>query len=348
MSLAPTGTLDGCEWTSGPVAEMFSAYVAASALSAAHELGLLDQLAVTGTADMVGNGLDDGVLGRIWAALSWAQIVDIEHDRVVQGRHFGAAYAARGYFYWLVRGNGQMFAAAPQLARADQRKGRFYQRDMRAVALGSLLIGQAEVEPLFDKLIAHMPVRKVVDLGCGSAHRLIRMARDRPDLLGIGLDISDEAVTVAAEAVAAAGLGHQISVRHADVRKLDPDPDYAEVDTILCVFLGHDFWPLPDCVSTLRRVREVFPAARRLLLCDVVRAAGPPAPGTPIFTLGFEFAHALMGVYLPDFSEWREAFAASGWRCEATQPIAAPPNGYLFELTPEPPGADEGRRPDDD
>lgn len=332
MPSASASALDPREWTTGPLAEMFSSYVAASALSAAHELGLLDQLAAEGTADMSRDGLDDGVLRRIWATLSWAGIVGIEDDRVLPGRHFSAAYAARGYFYWLIRGNGQMFAAAPQLARAQKRQGSFFERDMRAVALSSLLIGQTEVEPLFDKLIADQPVAMVADLGCGSAHRLIRMASDRPDLRGIGLDISAEAVQVAGEAVAAAGLGQQISIRHADVRELDPDPDYAAVDTILCVFLGHDFWPLADCVRTLRSLRTVFPAARRLLLCDVVRSSGPPGPGTPIFALGFEFAHALMGVYLPDLAEWREAFTASGWRCQAIHPTTAPPNGYLFEL----------------
>jgi phenylpyruvate C(3)-methyltransferase len=340
MPSVPTRALDPRDWTSGPVADMFSAYVAASALSAAHELGLLDRLAATGTAALPGRdgdssgGLDPGVLRRIWATLSWAQIVEIDAGRVAPSRNFDAAYAARGYFYWLVRGNGQMFAAAPGMAGRDQRQGRFYHRDMRAVALGSQLIGDTEVEGLFDKLIADVPARTVVDLGCGSAHRLLRIARDHPDVRGIGIDISGEAVQVASDAVAAAGLGRQVSVRQADVRALDPDPEYADADTVLCVFMGHDFWPFPDCVRTLRRLRSVFPAAQRLLLCDVARTTGPPGPGTAIFTLGFEFAHALMGVYLPDLAEWREAFAAGGWHCAAVQPTTAPPNGFLFQLTP--------------
>jgi SAM-dependent methyltransferase len=339
MASTLTGPLGPGAWTTGPVADMFSSYVAASALSAAHELGLLDQLAADGSAALrgsPGDGLDANVVQHIYRALSWAQIVVIEDGGSVKpGPQFDAAYAARGYFYWLVRGCGQLFAVTPELAWEQRRQGNFYERDMRAVAVGSRLIGDAEVERMFDKMIATRPVRKVVDLGCGSAHRLIRIAHDHPGIRGIGIDISGDAVRLASEAVAEAGIGHQISIRHADARRLEPAPEYSDTDTLTCVFMGHDFWPFTDCVRTLRGLQLAFPRAQRLLLCDVARTTEPPRPdATAIFTLGFESVHALMGVYVPTLAEWHEAFRASGWNCEGVYPTEAPPNGFLFELTP--------------
>jgi hypothetical protein len=35
----------------------------------------------------------------------------------------------------------------------------------------------------------------------------------------------------------------------------------------------------------------------------------------PIFTLGFELGHEMMGVYLPTIEEWLGVFAEGGWRC---------------------------------
>ncbi|GGT49785.1 hypothetical protein GCM10010271_62550 [Streptomyces kurssanovii] len=106
------------------------------------------------------------------------------------------------------------------------------------------------------------------------------------------------------------------------------------MDTVTCVFMGHDIWPYDSCVRTLRRLRTAFPAARRLFICDVVRTSELPSPYTTNFTLGFKAVHALMGDYLPTLDQWHEAFRESGWDCLNVQPTTVPPNGYLLELSP--------------
>jgi phenylpyruvate C(3)-methyltransferase len=340
MSSPPSplaSALDPADWTRGPIADIFSSYIAAAALSAAHELGLLETLAAHGDALIGGDdieGLDAAVVRQLYTVLSWAKIVEISgDDAVVPGPLFDEAYAARGYFYWLVRGCGQVFTDAPSLAHRQRRTGNFFERDMRAVAIGSWLIGDAEVEGLFDQIIAGLPVRKVADFGCGSASRLIRIAGNNDAVECVGIDISADAVRLATDNVAAAGLTGRIAIRHADVRQLEPIASHADIDTLTCVFMGHDFWPYGDCVRTLRRLHAAFPAASRLLLCDVVRAPETSRDMT-IFTLGFESVHALMGVYIPTLAEWQQAFAASGWECEVVHPVTAPPNGVLFELAP--------------
>jgi phenylpyruvate C(3)-methyltransferase len=338
MSSLVTGAAAPDTWIRGPVADLFSSYIAASALSAAHELGLLDRLATGAPAAYDGTDdheLDARVVHALYGALGWAGVVTITDGRTVSpGPRFDEAYAARGYFYWLVRGCGEVLTEAPALAWTRHRTGEFYHRDMRAVALGSRLIGDTEVEALFDTVLAKRPATKVVDLGCGSGQRLIRIAGHHPGTEGIGIDIAADAVRLATAAVSDSGLRTRIAIHHADARVLDPIPAYADVDTVTCVFMGHDFWPYDSCVRTLRRLRSAFPAVERLLLCDVTRTSEPPGPQTTIFTLGFELMHALMGVYVPTFAEWQRAFAAGGWTCVAVHPTTAPPNGYLFDLAP--------------
>ncbi|MEV5892539.1 SAM-dependent methyltransferase [Nonomuraea fuscirosea] len=338
--------LDLASWVQGPIADMFSSYIAATALSAAHELGFLDRLAADGQApfdrdDGGGARLDAGVVRAVYRTLSWAGVVEIkDEETVVPGTRFQQAYAARGYFYWLVRGCGELFTIAPHIAVERHRTGTFYRRDMRAVALGSRLIGDTEVEPMFDALLANEPARKVVDLGCGSGQRLIRIAQAHAETECIGIDLSQAAVDTATAAVSEQGLGDRIVIRRGDARALAPEPIFADVDTVTCVFMGHDLWPQDECVRTLRGLREAFPSVERLLLCDVARTTEPPGSDTTIFTLGFEMAHALMGVYLPSVDEWHQAFAEAGWSCENVRPTTTPPNGFLFQLRPAPAAED--------
>lgn len=326
------------EFTKGPAANLFSSYVVAVAVSAAYELGLLSQLnshCAIEITEAAGDELDPGVVRHLLATLAWADIVQVKNDKAVVGPRFDEVYAARGYYYWMVRGCGELFSIAPEVAFRKRRTGNFFHRNMRAVAVGSRLIGDTEVEPLFDEILGDLAAGTVADLGCGSGQRLLRIARRDPRIRGIGVDIALDSVDLARASVIDAGLSDRIRIVHGDVLDLPGDESFAEVDVVTCVFMGHDFWPLERCVRGLASLRRAFPRARRLLLCDVVRTPGVPGPGTTIFTLGFELVHALMGVYLPSREEWLAAFDAAGWRLVSERAVSAPPSGILFELRPE-------------
>lgn len=328
------------EFTTGPAADLFSSYVVAVAVSAAHELGLLSQLNTDRAIDITdaaGDELDPGVVRYLLATLAWADIVQVSNDKAIAGPRFDEVYAARGYYYWMVRGCGELFSVAPEVAFLKRRTGDFFHRNMRAVAVGSRLIGDTEVEPLFDEILGDLAVGTVADLGCGSGQRLLRIAGRDPRIHGIGIDIAADSVDLARASVTDAGLAKRIRIVHGDVLDLPEDESFAGVDVITCVFMGHDFWPFDRCVRGLASLRRAFPGARRLLLCDVVRTPGIPGPDTTIFTLGFELVHALMGVYLPSREEWLAAFDAAGWVLIGERAVSAPPSGILFELRPQTP-----------
>lgn len=324
-------------FTTGPTADIFSSYVVSVAVSAAHELGLLSRLDLDRAIEIsqaVGDELDPSVVRQLLVTLAWADIVQLKDDKALVGPRFEEVYAARGYYYWLVRGCGELFSIAPEVAFRARRKGDFFSRNMRAVAVGSRLIGDTEVEPLFDKVLAGLDFGTVADLGCGSGQRLLRIAGHDPRVRGIGVDIATDAVDLARNSIADAGMDDRIRIVLGDVLDPPDDPAFADVDVITCVFMGHDFWPMQRCVAGLSGLRLAFPGVRRLLLCDVVRTPGVPGPETTIFTLGFELVHALMGVYLPSRQEWLSAFQAAGWNLVAEYQVSAPPSGILFELCP--------------
>jgi hypothetical protein len=71
---------------------------------------------------------------------------------------------------------------------------------------------------------------------------------------------------------------------------------------------------------------------RKFLLGDTARTSGIPDDELPIFTLGFEVAHAMMGVYLPTVEEWDGVFEEGGWRCTRKHHIDTPAATVIFEL----------------
>ncbi|GKU10181.1 unnamed protein product, partial [Fusarium langsethiae] len=54
----------------------------------------------------------------------------------------------------------------------------------------------------------------------------------------------------------------------------------------------------------------------------------------PIFTLGFEFGHALMDQTIPTLEDWEGVFEEGGWRCVKQHHISPPSLTVLFELEP--------------
>ena len=151
-------------------------------------------------------------------------------------------------------------------------------------------------------------------MGCGSAERLINLATKFPSVHGIGIDINSDAVKVAQKAVQVAGVESQIKIIQADMRKLEPQSEFLDVDTLFCFFSGHDLWPWENCLHIMRNFHTAFPNIKRFLLCDTYRSGIVPSSDIPTFTLGFELIHSFMGQHIPSITEWMALFSESGWK----------------------------------
>jgi SAM-dependent methyltransferase len=222
----------------------------------------------------------------------------------------------------------------PNILRNENRTGVFYRRNAAAIGYACRDINLHSFDPVFWAAMEGLDFTfgAVADLGCGTGGRLAQIAARYPGTRGVGIDIAPAALRDAQAYLDAAGFGERFSFVQGDARALRPDPRFAEVEVLTCFMMGHDFWPRDECVASLRRIREAFPNVKRFLLGDTARTVGIPDRDKPVFTLAFETAHDLMGVYLPTLEEWAGVFADSGWTCHAVHPVTVPADSVLYEL----------------
>ncbi|MEV8636020.1 class I SAM-dependent methyltransferase [Streptosporangium sp. NPDC051023] len=261
-------------------------------------------------------------------------VVERDGQAVVVGANFAEVFRTKSFFHWLVRGCSELFTQMPSVLRNENRIGRYYRRDPKAISFACRDINAKCFDPAFWTGMENLDYSfsVVADLGCGSGERLIQLAERYPGTKGIGLDNAGPSLETAASDVAAAGLTDRITFGELDVRSMAPRQEFDEVDLLTCFMMGHDFWPRESCVATLRRLRELFPNARRMLLGDKTRTVGVPDGEQEIFTLGFEVAHAMMNVYIPTLEEWEGVFGDGGWKCVRKTTVQGLASSVVFEL----------------
>ncbi|WP_338054245.1 class I SAM-dependent methyltransferase [Streptomyces spiramenti] len=304
------------------VAAVYNSAVAAWALAAAWEVGALDEMhrhRRLDTAEFAArNGLDGPSVTGLFRALSAVGLVRREGTEVTPGEAFDEAFRTKSFFHWLTRGSGELFRDIPAVLPVAARTGDFYRRDAAAVAYACREIDEVTYAPAFRRALDEVDFAPtgVADLGCGSGARLREVLRRHPGATGIGIDIAEPPLRVARAEATAEGLAERAEFVTGDVLRLEPAPGYAAVELLTCFMMGHDFWQddgRAGAVATLRRLRAVFPAARRLLLGDATRTDHPD-DRLPVFTLGFELGHDLMGTYLPTLAEWESVLPEAGWK----------------------------------
>ncbi|WP_018657685.1 class I SAM-dependent methyltransferase [Actinomadura flavalba] len=321
------------------VEDMFNSAVAAFAICAAWELGALDELHDTGKvnahefADR--RGLDRTSTLAMFRSLAAIGAVERKGLDVTVGPAFTDVRHYRSFFHWLGRGSADLFRAMADVMPLENRIGRFYHRDAAAIAYACREINEITYEPAFRAVLDGIDVAPgagVADLGCGGGARLASLLDRYPGTHGIGVDIAAPAVEVARANLDEAGHGNRATAVVDDALRLEPRPEFADVELVTCFMMGHDFWPRESCVRSLRRLREAFPAARRLVIGDATRTPDGPDTDLPVFTLGFEVGHDLMGTFIPTVADWESVFPDSGWTHLRTHRIDMLVGETIFEL----------------
>ncbi|GHG75511.1 hypothetical protein GCM10018980_72950 [Streptomyces capoamus] len=318
--------------------DIFNASVASSAIGAAWEAGALDELADHDKLDIAEfaerQDLDPSAVEGMFQALASVRIVQRSAGMVFPDVNFAEVFRAKAFYHWLSRGSAALFADMPAVLRNENRTGQFYRRDSSAIAVACRDINANFFDPVFHGVVDKLEFTKIADLGCGSGERIISVLRGNPDTTGLGIDIAEGALSVAEEAVRESGFDDRISFILDDATAPAPHAEFADVDLLTSFLMGHDLWPRDNCVASLRRLRAAFPNVRRFLLGDTARTTTIPDSEIPVFTLGFEVAHRMMGVYLPTLQEWRGVFEEGGWRLVAEHRVETPADSVIFELEP--------------
>jgi phenylpyruvate C(3)-methyltransferase len=320
----------------GRAADIFNSTVASFAIATAWETGILDELDSQGMVDIeefcAKHDLHPPAIDSMLAALAAVGVAVRKGGSAFPGPDFAEIQRNRGFFHWLTAGCGELFTRMPTIVRNEHRTGTFFDRDAAAIAFACREINRQSFDPIFWQAMAELdfPFTTVADLGCGSGGRLAQLAARYPGVRGVGVDISPEALREAATHTATSGGDFEFVT--ADARTIEPDPRFEPVEILTCFMMGHDFWPREECVDSLRRLRKAFPNVRRFLLGDTARTEGIPDQDKPVFTLGFETAHDLMGVYLPTLTEWDTVFEESGWHRLGVRHVDVPAASFIYEL----------------
>ena len=319
-------------------AQIYNSAVAAWAIAAAWELGALDELEENGVIDSeefsARHRLDAPSTLGMFRALAAVGVVQRDNTKVVKSEKFDEVYRARSFFHWLTRGSAELFRRMPEVVRTENRHGEFYRRDPAAIAFACREINTLCYDSWFWSSIEGLDFdfRVVADLGCGSGERLMDILRRYPRARGVGIDIAADSLEVAREDAVSRGLDGRLTFVEADVLAMEKRPEFDEVELLTCFMMGHDFWPRQQCIDTLARLRELFPNVRRLLIGDATRTVGIPDKDLPVFTLGFEFAHDMMGTFIPTVADWESTFEEAGWHLRRKHSIDLLVGEQIFEL----------------
>ncbi len=326
---------------------VFNAAIGASSVAAAFELGLLDALHEQGSLDIEAwcteHDMAHWSIRSILQVLARHGFVEMDDARATAkpGPRFDEAFADKGYFLWLMRGYGNLLQNLASIVKEHDTTTDGIGRDGKYIAMAGRDYGAHFVDPHFTKAMDEVPFKVAADLGCGSAERLLGLARARPDFRGVGVEVNKGAVDLARRNIKAAGMEDRVQVVHFDVKNLVYQPEFEDVEVLFCFFMGHDLWPRPNCLRAFKSIRQAFPNLKRFLFSDTYRSDLPLDQEMPIFTLGFEFTHDLMGQYIPSVAEWEDLFGEAGWDFRGKRDLSIPYSA-IFDLRPAANGSDAG------
>ena len=99
-----------------------------------------------------------------------------------------------------------------------------------------------------DRLLREMELRpgdRVLEIGCGTARNLIRLARQRPGIQCYGLDVSTEMLATAEAKVKRRGLESRIVLRHCFAEQLDHRATFGLEEPFDAAFFSYSLSMIP-------------------------------------------------------------------------------------------------------
>lgn len=131
-----------------------------------------------------------------------------------------------------------------------------------------------------DRLIRELnpaPGARIVEVGCGTARNLIKMAKRYPGRQFFGLDASEAMLETAAKAVAKAGLTGQIALSHGYAEALSPElfGQSAPFDEIV---FSYSLSMIPDWKQSLKAAAAALSPDGRIHIVDFGDLQGLAGP----------------------------------------------------------------------
>jgi len=155
---------------------------------------------------------------------------------------------------------------------------------------------------------------EILDVGCGAAHGLVHLCRRFARARGLGLEVDPPMLALAAQNLAAAGLGDRVRVEATSALAME----YADrFDLAVMNIALHETGERPEWEGVLRRVRRALRPGGALLVSEL------PYPGTieeyraqPAYRMlaGVQHHEALVGCGMITIPELRALLEGAGFR----------------------------------
>ena len=298
--------------------ELVEAFHLSRAVSALHEMGMLASLTEPATAQTLAEryGTDATVLEKI---------LDYVAARTnllrKAGRKFVATdqYSSASCFLLdlYMGAYGQPAAQLPRILRRPSTAARLVDRNMYAKAFqhaGDSVLGALV------QLIVQLRFNHVLDLGCGPAALLMALARQRPRLIGWGVEMNPAMHRLARTRIRDARLTARIRIFKGDCRTLRsvlPPRVIEHIDVAVASQVANEMFAggLNTAVAWMRQIRRALPG-RHLLISDYYGRLGRTAAPPSRETLLHDYAQLIsgQGIPPPNAAPWNEIYSQSNCR----------------------------------
>lgn len=301
---------------------MRNGYVRAFLCFALHETGVWDALRAStsglttaelaGTLDLDGKALEH--------ALTYMNLADVVLER--EGERWRLTERASWLFeprtiHLLYNNVGAyaclLYELVPTL-RKQKTYGKDFVRRGDYLAIGTRGVTVESHGGIMNE-IKRLEIGTFGDLGCGSAHLLVKFCREAESIRGVGVDISEGALATARQTVAEAGMSDRIRLVQGDVGDPASFADKAQdVELFVCIAVLHEF--LRDgeegVLRVLGRMKECFPG-RYLVLGEFNRLPPEQYADVPIdvryrYLFYQELMHPLSNQGLMSQQDWLRTF----------------------------------------
>jgi len=302
-------------------------YARSFIIFALHETGVFEKLRDSGaksseelaTECNINGHLLDGVLNFLCFADKILEKKDNKFSLTEKGREWlfsdmvlAMTYGAIGAYSCL------LYELLPAL-RGEKRYGKDFIRKGDLIARGSYLTGKANYPWVVEEL-KKLGVKKVADLGCGSADILINFCKLDPELMGVGIDISPDALKEASMRIRDANLSNRITLIEADLTNPETyEKEIPDVEAFNAIMVFHEF--LRDgeeyVVELFKNMKKAF-SGRYLFLGEFNRISDEEFKNMPypdrIHPLFYQYIiHPLTWQGLPIEKErWQAIFRKAG------------------------------------
>jgi SAM-dependent methyltransferase len=154
-----------------------------------------------------------------------------------------AQETAQAQLEFYIKAYGPVVSRMPQLLMGQAQYGVDVQRDGGALGSACARLFSIYHDPIVLEALDAMDAAKVLDLGCGAGQFLLDACARNPKLLGVGLDISADAIALAQKAAMRLGLEDRLLFVEGDAFRPDEWPEPCrDADVLFGVGVLHEYF----------------------------------------------------------------------------------------------------------